>query len=121
MNRFEDNGPAFARKLPSSHCFAETSRRAKGSRVEGSLQRTAQPLFHFGGGGFSEGDNKDFVERCIFIAEAIQTTLDERVCFARTRAGYDEHVAARGDGLPLRQRQAVIGFRTERFHAVRTG
>ena len=79
----------------------------------------AQPLLHFGGGGFGEGDDKDFVERCAFVAEAIQTTLDERVCFARARAGHDEHVAARGDGLPLRQRERIV-LGTRGFHLPET-
>jgi hypothetical protein len=47
----------------------------------------------------------------------MQTALDERMRFARTRSGHDEHVAARGDGLPLGRRQAVIVFWERRFHA----
>ena len=50
-----------------------------------------------------------------FPAKAIQATLDERVGFARARAGHDEHVAARGDGLPLRGCQWIV-FSARGFH-----
>ena len=75
------------------------------ARVEFFLERGAEALLHFRRGGLGEGDDENFIERRAFPAEAIQAALDERVRFARARAGHDEHVAARGDGLPLRRRQ----------------
>jgi hypothetical protein len=40
----------------------------------------------------------------------MQTALDQRVGFARARAGHDQHVAARSDRLPLGRRQVIIVF-----------
>ncbi len=93
----------------------------RGSRDEGIFQRTTQPLTHFGGGGLGEGDHENFLERSgrLFRTQAMQTTLDERVRFARARAGHDQHVAARGDGLPLgRRERIVLGARG--FHLAET-
>ena len=67
------------------------------------LKLFAQPPAHFGGGGLGEGDHENFLERSgrLFRAQAVQTALDQRVGFARARAGHDQHVAARGDRLLL--------------------
>ena len=81
------------------------------------LERAAEPLAHFRGGGLGEGDDEKFVERRAFAVKAIQTTRDERVSFARASAGHDEHVAARGDGVLLRQRKSI--FFVRRFHCSR--
>jgi DNA repair protein RadC len=74
------------------------------------FERAAKALAHFGRGGFGESGDENFVERCAFANDAVQTSLDERVRFARARAGHDEHVAARDDSLLLRRRQARIIF-----------
>ena len=82
----------------------------RGSRDEGIFQRTTQSAAHFGGGGLGEGDHENFLERSrrLFLAQAMQTTLDERVRFARARAGHDQHVAARSDRLPLGRRERIV-------------
>jgi len=38
----------------------------------------------------------------------MQAALDQRVRFARARAGHDQHVAARGDRLPLGRRERIF-------------
>ena len=83
------------------------------------LQRPAEALLHFGGGGLGEGDDENFIERGAFIADAIQAAFDKRVRLAGARAGHDEHVAARFNGFPLRWRQARNAFWVRRFHAAK--
>jgi DNA repair protein RadC len=79
-------------------------------------QRAAKSLAHFGGGGFGEGDDENFTERRVFVAQTIQTTLNERMGFARACASHDEHIAACDDGKLLRWRQASVDFFAGQFH-----
>ena len=78
------------------------------------LQRAAEALLHFGGGGLGKGDDEDFVQRGARVSDAMQAAFDERVRLAGARAGHDEHVAARANRLQLRLRERV--FFARRFH-----
>ena len=73
------------------------------------LAEAVQSLIQIYGGGRGEGDHEDFLERSgrLFLAQAMQAALDERVGFARARAGHDQHVATRGDRATLRRGQGV--------------
>ena len=84
------------------------------------FQTFAQPLAHFGGRSLGEGDDEEFVKRHAFTGEAVEATGDERLGFAGAGTGHDEDVAARGDRLPLGQRERVV-LGALRFHAALAG
>ena len=85
--------------------------------VDGIFQRGAKTLFHFHCSGFGEGDNQNLVERNAFFANQIQASRDERMRFARARAGHDQNISARVDNFFLRLRQNF--FFVRRFHYLR--
>src|SRR5262245_664282 len=64
------------------------------------LQALAEPVSHFGGGGFSEGDDEDFGElrRSGLVEQALEAALDQSAGFASAGAGDDNDVAASGHG-----------------------
>ena len=80
------------------------------------LQRGSETLAHLGGGGFGEGDDEQFVERCAFAFEAVEAAGDERPGLAGARAGHDEEIAASRHGCLLRFRQRIFFF-ARQFHA----
>lgn len=76
----------------------------------------AEALAQFGGGGLGEGDDEQFVERGAVVVEAVEAAGDERLGLASAGTGDDEHVAARGDRLPLGRRERIV-LGARRFHA----
>ncbi len=100
----------------SASCPAANELPGCGLQVAGFFKRGAKALFHFRRRRLGEGDDENFIQRRAFPDNAIETAFNERLGFARARAGHDEHVAARGDRPPLRRRQAVIIF-ARRFHS----
>ena len=87
-------GQAFGRGLRSSASFSSIARRRRCfiSAAAASVKVTTR---------ISSSDGA-------FPTKAIEAALDERVRLAGARAGHDQHVAARGDGLPLRWRERIV-------------
>ncbi len=71
------------------------------------LQTLAQSLAQLSGGGFGESNHQQFLKRGAIAIEAIEAAGDERLGFAGSGTGHDEHVAARGDRLPLGRRERI--------------
>ena len=74
------------------------------------FQRGAKILAQFGGGGFGEGDDEQFIQRRAVAFEAVQTAGNERGGFASSGTSHNEHVATRFDRLSLCACQGVIFF-----------
>ena len=83
------------------------------------FHRLTEALAHFGGGGFGEGNDEQFVERRVIAGETVEAAFDEGFGFARAGAGHDENVAARDDRATLRWREQ-INFGGRGFQAAKT-
>jgi hypothetical protein len=84
--------------------FALEARRGDGIGVCAfSFQTLGDAPAHFGGGCFGKRDNQHFshADGALAMQDIMKATLDERACFAGTRAGHYEHIAGGLNGLAL--------------------
>ncbi len=125
-------GKMFAHELQ-----AETVQRANGRGVQqgellgepfivglGGLtfeQFRPQPTAHFGSGGFGERDHQQGFHRDAFVEDQTQRARDERVGFARARAGDEQQITRALNRGRLLPRETTHGAASDFAELLRGG